>query len=159
MYNKKSKASAILAIITAVLIVGFLILLPLLLFNTQLEFGEVIALIIAGLIFGFLPLYASGMPYFIVALVFGIRMLKEQSRKKLISFNKSLLIATCVLLPFLMLGIGMCSSIVRSSATGIIIVIYAIATVLAYLAGLIAQIIALVQLKKSPEETELPVAE
>ncbi|MCH5151588.1 MAG: hypothetical protein J1F65_02895 [Clostridiales bacterium] len=157
MYNKKSKASAILAIITAVLIVGFLILLPVLLLNTQLEFGEVIALIIAGLIFGFLPLYASSVPFFIVALVFGIRMLKQQSRNKLISFNKSLLIATCVLLPFIMLGIGMCSSIVRSSATGIIIVIYAIVTALAYLASLITQIVASVQLKKMPEEVVSPV--
>ncbi len=105
MYNKKSKTSAILAIITAVLLIGFMILLPFLRYNV--EDGNGLAAFFAVLfsVYGYPVIYASALSFVIVALIFGIKMLKQQSRNKLISFNTRMLIATCVLLPFLAVGL------------------------------------------------------
>ena len=156
MYNKKSKGSAILTVIAAVLVIGLMILLPFLLYNTQLEGLDVLAIILS-LLYGFLPMYLSGVSYVIVGLIFGSKMLKQQLRKKLISFNVRMLITTCVLLPFLALGVGMFWALITQSSLGLFPIIYTIITVLAYFASLIAQIVAIVVLKKSPEETE-PIA-
>ena len=158
MYNKKSKAPAILTIITAILLIGYIVMLPILLNSTEMEFGEVIAIIFVGLIVGFLPLYASAIPFFIVALVFGVKMLKQQERKKLISLNVRMLITTCVLLPFLALGLTTTVGMVPQS-WGVFPVIYGIATALFYVASLIVQIVTIVKLKKMPDESELAISQ
>ena len=158
MYNRKSKTSGILAIVTAVLLIGFMVLLPFLLYNTQLEGLEAL-LIIFTFIFGFLPLYASAVPFVIVALIFGIKMLKQQARKKLISYNVRMLITTCVLLPLLAWGMISSIEVITKSALGLFPVIYTIVTALAFIAGLITQIVTIVVLKKSPEENVSPITE
>ena len=158
MYNKKSKLSAILTIITAILVLVYVVMLPILLTSTEMEWSEVIALILFGLIIGFLPLYASAIPYIIVAFVFGGKMSKQQDRKKLISHNVSMLIATCVLLPFLALGLFTTSATVPQTF-GVFPVIYAVVTALSYVASLIAQIVTITKLKKMPDETEPTVIE
>lgn len=153
MYNKKSKISAILTIVAAVLVVSFMVLLPTLIANTEMNLGDIFALVIVGSIYGFLPLYASSIPFIIVALTFGAKMLKEQSRKKLISLNARMLITTCVLAPFFGLGLTFVT-ILTQKPVGVVIVICAVVTALAYVAALVAQIVAIVMLKKSPEESE-----
>ena len=153
MYNKKSKASAILAVITAVMLVGFMVLLPFLLYNTEIK-GAGVLIIIFTLILGYLPLYASAIPYVIVASIFGGKMLKEQSRHKLISFNTRMLITACVLLPFLAWGLVSSSEVISQSSLGIFPIVYTVVMALAYVAALIAQIVTIVVLKKLPDEVD-----
>ena len=160
MYNKKSKASAIIAIITAVLLVGFMILLPFLLYQQGEgdDLGNAIGAIV-GLIYGYPLIYASAIPFAVVALVFGIKMLKRQERKKLIYYNVSMLITTCVLLPFLTVGLIIGSNLIFYSGLGMLPPICCAIVSLAYIAGLIIQIVTIVLLKKSPEENVPPVTE
>lgn len=152
MYNKKSKASAILTIISALLMLGVMILMPILMSNTEMEGLGAVFVILLSLIFTYLPLYLSAVPYFIVGLVFGSRMNKAQDRSKLISANKSMLIATCVLLPFLAWGIYGNSDLIANSTLGVVPIVYMVVTALVYVASLIAQIATLVTLKKLPDE-------
>ena len=151
MYNKKSKVSAILTIVTALLLVGLMILLPILLNHSELEGWEVLALIF-GLIYGFLPLYVGSFIYVIVAFILGGKMRKEQDRDKLISFNKRMLIAGLVLLPFIALGTYLCSAVIAASALGVIPVIYVVITAIAYVATIVANIVAMSALKKMADE-------
>ena len=151
MYNKKSKVSAVFAIIAALLLVGIMILFPFLMSNTELEGAEVLVIIFA-FILGFIPLYASAAPFVLVALIFGIKMLKEQSRKKLISFNVRMLITSLVLLPILTWSLITSSGLIAESSFGLFPVIYTIATALAYVGGIVAQIVTIAILRKSPEE-------
>lgn len=150
MYNRKSKVSAILAIITAVLLVGLMVLLPFLPNNVGEENGLAVFFIVLFSLFGYAIIYASAIPFAIVALIFGIKILKQQSRERLISFNVRMLIATCVLLPFLAAGvIGSIGSILESKL-GSFPMIYTVAVSVAYIACLITQIVTIVVLKKSP---------
>ena len=155
MYNKKSKVSAVLTLVSAALVVGCMILMPFLLYNTQLEGIATPFVLLLSLIFGFEPLYASAIPYAIVALTFGSKMLKQQSRKQLISLNTRMLITTCVLLPFLAWGMIMSRDLIVNSSLGFFPIVYTAVTALAYIAALIAQLVTTVSLKKSPaEETD-----
>lgn len=155
MYNKKSKTSAILAIVAALLVIGFMILMPFAMSNTEMEGVGAVFVILFAVIFSLLPLYASAIPFVITALVYAGRMLKQQSRQKLISFNKSLLIATCVLLPFLAWGAFSAKELIVQSSYGLFPVIYTVLTALAYVAALIAEIATIVTLKKMPDERAL----
>lgn len=159
MYNKKSKVSAILTIVAAVLVLGLMILLPLLQPKVEgdNEVGAGIGAVFALLFFilGCLPLYASALPFAIVGLVFGCKMLKEQARQKLISLNKRMLIATCVLLPVLFVGLLLSGALIANSSLGLLPVIYTVVTAISYFAALVCQIVAIVLLKKSPEEEVL----
>lgn len=154
MYNKKSKISAILAIITAALLIGFMILLPFLQYKQGEgdNLGTAFALILI-IIYGYPLLYVGTIPFSIVGLIFGIKMLKQQSRKKLISLNVRMLITTCVLLPVIAVGLMFTSSIIFHSTLGLFPSIYIVVASLAYVAGLVTQIVTIVLLKKSPEES------
>ena len=154
MYNKISKVSAILTIVSAVFVIGIMVLLPLLLFNTELEGLAAPFVLIFSLIFGYLPLYAGAVPFVIVGLIYGSKMLKQQSRQKLISFNVRMLITTCVLLPFIAFGLTSSRELFFQSTFGLFPLIYTVVTALAYVAGLITQIVIIVVLKKSHEESE-----
>ena len=153
MYNAKSRASTILAIVTALLLIGFMILLP----NLQYKQGEgdnlgtAFALILI-IIYGYPLVYLGAIPFAIVALIFGIKMLKEQSRKRLISLNVRMLITACVLLPVLIIGFIMASNMVFHSTLEVFPIIFVVVTAVAYAASLIMQIVTIILLKKSPEE-------
>ena len=116
-----------------------------------------------GLIFvvgiGYPIIYVSSVPFVIVAVVFAILILRQQSRKKLISYNVRLLIATCVLLPFIAIGLFIVSEMLFNSTLGVFPIIYTILLALAYIASLVTQIVAIVLLKKSPEEEVQAVTE
>ena len=156
MYNKKSKASAILTIIAAVLVLGIMILLPFLrpTIESDDDLGAGIGAVFALLFFilGCLPIYLSSLPFAIVGLVFGSKMNKAQDRQKLISLNKRMLITSCVLLPVLIIGLILSSALIFNSSLGILPIIYTVVTMLVYIAALIAQIVALTTLKKMPIE-------
>ena len=151
MYNRKSKVSAILAIITAVLLIGFMVLLPFLPNNVGEENGLAVFFIVLFGLFSYAIIYASAIPFTIVALIFGIKMLKRQSRKMLISFNVRLLITTCVLLPFLAVGVTGSIGTILQSKLGLFPMIYTVVVSTFYIACLITQITTIVVLKKSPE--------
>ena len=153
MYNRKSKISAILAIITAVLLIGFMVMLPFLHYNIDEGNGLAAFFIILFSIFGYAIIYASAISFTIVALIFGIKMLKQQSRKKLISFNVRMLITTCVLLPFLAVGLIGSSGLIFQSTLRQFPTVYTIVLSVTYIADLITQIVTIVLLKKSPEES------
>ena len=159
MYNRKSKTSAILAIITAVLLIGFMILLPFLKYNT--EEGNALAafFIVLFSLFGYAVIYVSAIPFAIVALVFGIKMLKQQSRERLISFNVRTLITTCILLPFLAAGLILSSGSIFQSKFELFPIIYTIAVAVSYITCLISQIVTIVVLKKSPGESASTISE
>ena len=163
MYNKKSKASAILLIVTAVLLVGLMILFLFLRphVGDDSDLGEGVGAVFSMLFFilGCIPLYAGALAFVIVALVFGGKMLKQQSRQKLISFNVRQLIATFVLLPFIAVGLIICSPLFTTSTLGMLPIVYTIVTALAYVASLITQIATIAVLKKMPEEITPPIAE
>lgn len=156
MYNKKSKASAILTIIAAALVLGMMILLPFLQPEIEADnetaagIGTVFALLF--FILGCMPLYLSALPFSIVGLVFGSKMMKAQDRQNLISLNKRMLITTCVLLPVLVVGLALSSAIIFNSSMGLLPVIYIVVMAIVYIAALIAQIAAIVTLKKLPYE-------
>ena len=151
MYNKKSKISAILTIVTALLLVGVMILLPFLLNNSEMEGLEVLALIF-GLIYGFVPLYLGAVIFAIVALALGSKMRKEQERKKLISLNRRMLAAGLVLMPFIAFGLFACSAVIAQSVLGVIPIIYTVIVALAYVANIICNIATIVKLKKMADE-------
>ena len=152
MYNRKSKASAILAIVTAVLFVGFMVLLPFLMTGAGDNYGFAAIFVVMFGILGYIPIYLSAVAFVIVALIFGIKMLKQQSREKLISYNVRMLITTCVLLPFLIIGVVVSAALIFAPGIGLVSTIYFAVLALAYIGGLAAQIVAIVLLKKSPEK-------
>ncbi|MCH5148597.1 MAG: hypothetical protein J1G05_04445 [Clostridiales bacterium] len=153
MYNKKSKVSAWLAIATALLLIGFMILLPFLQYKTAEGDGLGVGIaLIFMIIYGFPVIYLSSIPFVIVALIFGIKMLKQQSRKKLISLNVRMLITSIVLTPFLIFGFMLAGGIAFHSVLGLFPIIYAVLIALAYAAGIVAQIATIIILKKSPKE-------
>lgn len=153
MYNKKSKTSAILAIITAGLLIGLMILLLFLKYDVKEDNFFAAFFVVLFSLFGYAIVYVSAIPFVIVALVFGIKMLKQQSRQKLISFNKRLLIATCILLPFLAVGLIGSSELTSQSKLGLFPPIYIIIVALAYFICLITQIVTIIVLKKLPAES------
>lgn len=159
MYNRKSRISAILIIVTAVLLIGLMVMMPFLQYK-QIEGDNGLGIAI-GLIFivgiGYPVIYVSSIPFVIVAIIFGIMMFKQKSRKKLIAYNVRMLITTCVLLPFIAGGLLIGSEMIINSTLGAFPIIYLVVVALAYVASLVMQIVAIVQLKKSPEE-EAPTA-
>ena len=154
MYNKKSIASAILAIVTALLLIGLMILLPLLQYNSEEGNGFAAFFIVLFSLFGYMILYAGAIPFSIVALIFGIKMLRQQSRNRLISYNIRMLIATCILLPVLAVGVIGSSGMIFQTDSNLFPTIYTVVVSITYIACLIAQITTIVTLKKSPEENE-----
>ena len=150
MYNGKSKISASLALITALLLIGFMILLPFLLHNISEDVGIAAFFIVLLSLLGDIAIYASAIPFAIVALVFGLKMLKEQSREMLISLNIRMLITTCVLLPFLAAGVISSIGTISESRFGVFPIVYTVIVTLSYVACLIAQVVTIIVLKKSP---------
>lgn len=150
MYNRKSKVSAVLAIVTAVLLIGLMVLIPFLQYKQSEgdNIGIVLSIIII-FIFGYPLIYVSSFAFAIVALVFGVKMLIQQSCDKLISYNVRMLIATFVLAPFLALGLAIGSGIIFQSTLGLFPIIYIIAIAVAYVACFIAQIVTIIVLRKS----------
>lgn len=160
MYNKKSRVSAILLIVAAALLLGFMILLPNL--QYQMEEGDNLGTglaLIFLIIYGYPIVYLGAIPFVIVALVFGIKMLRQQDRKRLVSLNVRMLIASLVLLPVLAVGFNMARMMVFNSTLGLFPTIYAIASAVIYVACPVTQIVTIILLKKSPEETVSETAE
>ena len=149
MYRKKSLISALLTIITAALCIGFMIMVPTLKYDVEEGgLGAVFFIFLFGA-FGNALIYIGQIPFVIVALIFGIKMLLNQSREKLISYNIRMLITTCVLLPFVAVGLIYIYDLYLQSVIGLFSGIYTIAVAVAYVAGLITQIVTIVVLKKS----------
>ncbi|MCH5165421.1 MAG: hypothetical protein J1G01_03365 [Clostridiales bacterium] len=153
MYNKKSRVSAIMAITNAALFIGFMIMFSTLTYNAEKGGLSAAFFIFLFGAYGSVLVYASAIPFVLVSLIFGINMLFHKTREKLISYNKRLLIATCVLLPFIALGLTYVAELFLMSAINLFSGIYTFFIGALYVAGLITQIVTIVVLKKSSEES------
>ena len=136
-----------------------MILLPFLRYDTEEGNGLAAFFAYYFSIFGYPIIYASAISFVIVALIFGIKMLKQQSRDRLIFFNVRMLITTCVLLPFFAAGLIASVGLILQSELGLFPTIYTIAVSIVYIICLITQIVTIVILKRSPEESEPTVSE
>lgn len=152
MYNKRSRVSAILAILTALLLIGLMILVPFLKFqpNEGEELGGIALIIIIPI--GYPLIFGGSAITSIVALIFGILMLKQKDRDRLISLNVKFLIAICVMLPVIAAGLAISSMMIIQSTLGKLPIIYMAILAAFYLATLIALIVTIVVLKLSHEK-------
>ena len=158
MYRKRSIFSAVVAIVTILMLIGLMILIP----NCQVQetedgqeaLGLAFALLFV-VAFGYPATYITSVVFCIVALVFSIKMLKSDEQDKLKRYNVSMLIASLVLLPFFAIEMLLLSSILFNSQLGVIPKIYVLALGVVYLIGIIARIISIVLLKKAPSENEI----
>lgn len=154
MYNRKAKTSAILALVTAVLLIGFVVML----FNLQYEqqegdnVGTAIALAFV-IMFSYMFIGAGVIIFSAFALIFGIKMLKQQARRKIISLNVGLLITTCISIIPLVIGFLGGSTIIFHSTLEVLPIIYTVIVSVSLIASLLADILTIVLLKKSPEES------
>ena len=149
MYEKKVKITAISAIVAAGLLVGLMIILPFLITNNAQTNGFAVFFMFVVSMFGDIAVYASAISFVIVAIVFSTRLLKTQSLEMLISYNKRLLIATYVLLPFLAAGMIANGGFIYPSKLGLFPLVYTIVASIAYLTCLIAQILSMSALKST----------
>lgn len=158
MYRKKSIFSAVVAIVTIVMLVGLMVLIP----NCKVQetegnnaLGIAIGLAIFVVPFGYPATYITSVVFCIVALVFSIKMLKSDEQDKLIHYNVSMLITSLVLSPLFLLEMLLMSMILFNSQLGVFPKLYVFALGIVYLTGIIAQIISIVILKKAPSESEI----
>lgn len=152
MYNVKSRTSAILTIVTAVLLIGFMVLIPFLRYKVENNDGQeaLTALFVTIISFiGCSSIYLSAISFAVVGLIFGIKMLKQQSKEMLIFYNVRMLITTCVLLLSLAWGFILSYALIFNSTLELLPVIYTIAIALAYIATLVTQIVTINALKHS----------
>lgn len=150
MCNKRSIASGVLAILTALLLVGFMVSLPSMGLDFEDENGFAVFFLAIFGMYGYIVLYVSAIPYVIVALIFGFKMLKGRPQEEQISLNKRLLIATCVLALFIEGGL-IYGLMMFQSGFGIIPKVYSVVLMIAYFVTLVAEIATIVRLKKSPQ--------
>ncbi|MCH5158211.1 MAG: hypothetical protein J1F33_03330 [Clostridiales bacterium] len=156
MYNKISRASGILLIVAAALFIGFLIKIPLVNFDTDENALGILLFVLLFGPYGMIIAYIGSVPFVICAIIFGILMLKQKSRQKLISLNKRILIANCVLLPFVAIGLAYHFLLFSFSAIDVLMIILTVAATLIYVACVVTPIVTMVLLKKSPEESAPP---
>ena len=155
MHNRKSRITAILILITALLVIAFMIAFPIWRFNSEKDDNIIAAYF--SLIFTALEysgIYLCGIPYAITAIIFGVKMLLFRSRKKLLSLNVRMLIASCVLFPFFGMGImnvGMANPSVGGFQKGFAIVVTCI-----YIVSIVAEIVTIILLKHTPDEDDSP---
>lgn len=153
MYNRKSRTSAILALVTAVLLIGFMVML----FNLQYKqqegdnFGTAIALAFV-IMFSYIFIIEGVIVFTVFALIFGIKILKQQARRKLIILNVWLLITSCLNLISLVIGVEGSQFIIFNSTLGVFPIIYTVIVSLSYVSSLVADIVTIILLKKSPKE-------
>ena len=172
-YNKKSRVSSILLIVTAIALVGLMILMAALFSNIDgdkiASDGEGAAVAAAAAVFaiaivavvGLFVFYAASIPFVIFAAVLGILMRVERSRRKLIRHNVTMLVVTCLLMPFIGTGLAWSGIVISVSAAPLFPTAYTLLVAFLYLACFVTQIVTIVVLKKSPveETTEPPIVE
>ena len=140
----------------AALFVGFMILGPFVQIDwgSDLSQGEAMGALVLTLFggIGLFAMYLGGMAFTIVALIFGIKMLKRPARDRLISYTVRMLIATCVLLEPLFMGVITGIVLFPHSQLGVFPLVYLFVIAVVYLASLAAQIAAVAILKRLPQE-------
>ena len=152
-YNKKSRASAVLSIVTAVALFVQMILMAYLFANMDGEdMGLAIIAVALLAVVGLVVFYAASIPFAIVAMILGILMRVEKSRKKLLRHNVTMLVITCLLMPFIATGMLWSAIVISASAEPLFPTVYTLAVAGLYVACFVVQIVTIVALKKSPPE-------
>ena len=154
MLNKKSKASAILVLVSALLFVVFLTLLPFLQYEPEEGDNTAVIKVPFIIVLGYPLLYAAGVPYVIVALIFGLKMLKTEDKQKLISSNKSMFIASCVLLILFAMGMSIAKDLIFHTTLGLFPIIFTAVLAAVCVAAMVVQIVTISKLKKQPDQPE-----
>ena len=147
MNNIKSKISGIWAIFTALLFVAFMITFHFMEFKS-VDLGIAFFIFLFGA-YGSIILYVSASLFALIALILGIKILRAQSNERLISLNKRLLIAECVLMLFVGLGLTYVGVLYAMSAIGLVLGMLTFASVAAYAICIITQIGTIIVLKKA----------
>ena len=149
MNSKIAKVSAILTLATAALLVGYMILFRFMPYTLD-EGGLGVALFIF-ILFSYIGviIYSSSSIFALVALIFGIKMLRAQESDRQISLNKRMLIAACVLLPFVAVSLAYDIMLLYMKGVSAIAGIYAMVTAVVYIACIVTYIAAIVVIKKS----------
>ena len=158
MFIKISRMSAILLLISAVLLVGFLVMLPNLQFQDS-EKEDMLGFAIAMVILGLPLTYGASVIFTIIALILGILLLTKKTRKKLVGLNIGALVVSLVLLPAFAFALYIVGQLLVNSQLGAFPILYTILVALVYLMGIVTQIVTIARLKKAPEESVSPVAE
>ena len=158
MYRKKSIFSAIVAIVTILMLIGLMVLIP----NCQVQetegneaLGIALGLMFLVVPFGYPSTYLTSFVFCIVALIYSIKMLKSDEQDKLIRYNVSMLITSLVLAPIFLLAMFLMSMILFNSQLGVFPKLYVFALGIVYLTGIIAQIVSIAILKKAPSKSEI----
>ncbi|MCH5162660.1 MAG: hypothetical protein J1G38_04140 [Clostridiales bacterium] len=150
MNYTKTKIAAISTLATAALLVGLMIMLPLLPANIDAENGFAAFFLVIFGSWGWPAIYASGVPFVLVALVFGLKILLRRDDARLSSWIARMMIADFILSPVLVVGIILNYGPIFFSTLGAFPAIYAVLTLAAYVESLLAQIVALHALKTAP---------
>ena len=156
MYNKKSRISAILALATAALFVGLILVFRF----SEMDFGEnnigaaFFLFIFGG--YGITLFYAGSILAAVIAFFCGLTMLLGKTQRRLISANKSLMILGIVLLPIVALGLTYIGYLYAMTVDGLLRVIYVAVAGVAYLGCIVVSIVTKRILKNMPESGPEP---
>ena len=171
MYNKKAKVSAILIIASIALFLALIVLIPIAFCfpdgprvqaflsdpggYTRSAIKGVWAMFIwihYILWPNFWPMYIGAIIFVVVGLIFGIMMLKQQRRNKLIRYNVVTLVTIFLALPLLAFHVFMTFIMVSMGTLGIFYFGFGVSCALCYIAAIVAQIVTIVRLRRSSKE-------
>ena len=156
MYNKKSRLSAILALATAALFVGLILILHF----SELDFGEnnlgaaFFIFIVGG--YGTVIFYAGSILAAVITFFCGLAMFLGKSQRRLIFANKSLMILGIVLFPIVALGLVYVGYLYGMTVDGRLRLIYTAVTGVAYLGCIVVSVITGRALKRMPDAPPAP---
>lgn len=150
MYNKKSRISAILSLVTAALFVGLLLVFAFSGMNLEGNIGAALLIFILGG-YGLALFYAGSILAAVITFFCGLAMLLGKTQRRLISANKSLMILCIILLPFVALGMLYVGYLYYMVVDGLPRFIFTVVTGIAYFGCIVVSIVTLISLKRMPE--------
>ena len=143
----KSKLSGILVILAALLLIGFAFSYRFMDIK-EIDLGGAFLLFFFGG-YAFIIIFASAGLFALIAIIFGIKILRAQSNERLISLNKRLFIAEFVLAPFVGVGLAYAGMLYTMSTGGLVLGTLTFASVAAYGLSMIFNIGTIIALKRA----------
>ena len=140
------KLSGFVSVVTALLFIGFIIMFALLKYEPQEDeaLGFALFFIIFGG-YGMIIVYASQIPFILVTLIIGIKLLRADDGDKIVSLNKKLLIACIVLALFVGVGLYYVGILFFGlHAISLFSGIYVVVAAAAYLACIVTSVVSMI---------------
>lgn len=148
MNNLISKIIGMWTLVTAALLIAFMASVPFMQMNIDgATLGTAFILLLFAQ-YGNILIYVSEVPFVIVAVIFGIKMIIKTDPDRLFSLHKRMLITAFVLAPFVALGLAYVI-ILFTSTENRAPSLFPIAVAAVYGICLIAQIVGMIIQKKS----------